>query len=98
MRFNPLLVWAGVPNAQKTARVVSLIQRGTIVFAAESSKTATITSIDTALSELHHLGSEGSGFDTATIRLSLTNATTVTANRQGTGSSSTVGFQVVTRP
>jgi hypothetical protein len=97
MRFNPFSIWS-IPIAFKTARVVELVQRGTIAFAAESSKTATITTADTSRSELTHLGAEGSSFDTATIRLAFTNATTITATRQATGSSATVGFQVVTRP
>ena len=71
---------------------IKAIQRGVISIAAgAASGTATITSVDTAKSELRFLG--GSGYDVsgtvATVpRVVLTNATTVTAtviNANATG-------------
>ena len=62
---------------------IKAIQRGTITIATStSSATATITSVDTAKTEVRFLG--GSGISTGPItqipRVSLTNATTLTAN------------------
>ena len=89
------LPWIQPSITQRTVVSIKLIQRGTIVFTTESSKTAAITTVDTAKSYLMHLGAEGTGFDSGTIRLALTNSSTITATRQGTGSGATVGYQVV---
>jgi len=85
-----------VSTLRARARVDRLIQRFTIAFTSESSKTATITSVDTGKSKLRHLGAEGSSFDATSIRLALTNSTTITGTRGATGSSATVGGEVDT--
>lgn len=65
---------------------VKSIQRGTIT----AGTTATITSVNTAKSELRHLGQSGMNATSATslansfFRIELTNATTITASG-GTG-------------
>lgn len=74
------------------------IQRGTIAIAGgSSSNTASITSVDTTRSVVVFLGfstdnnaNGGDGFG----RLTLTNATTVTANRGNTNNNCTVSFEV----
>lgn len=78
--------------------VVRSVQRGTITTTADVTGTATITSVNTSRATLDWLGFESSGASTgpaaAQIRVTLTNATTVTAT--GIGSvDRTVGFQVV---
>lgn len=67
---------------------IKSIQRGTITVALSSgagSNTATITSVNTAKSSVHLLGfTPASQFAaTAWARVTLTNATTVTANAAG---------------
>ena len=77
------------------------IQRGTIsVAAGASSNTATVTSVNTAKSELKFLGQSP---DAATamygkelLRIELTNATTVTATRGGSPSrGNVVSYELV---
>ena len=63
---------------------IKSIQRGTISISGSSSATATVTSVNTAKSLLTHLGQSGyyssSGSDgLGNVRISLTNATTITA-------------------
>lgn len=74
------------------------IQRGTIALTGVSSNTATITSVDTSKSVLIFLGmltAELSSPQRITTRLTLTDATTVTASRAvGTGNN-TISYQVV---
>lgn len=77
---------------------IKSIQRGTITIAnAASSKTATITSVDTTKALIFSLGAESTETSVANtnVRLALTNATTVTAERGGTTGSVEVGYQVV---
>lgn len=94
--FSPLATWA-IAASKKTVRSISLIQRGTIVIAdTDSSNTATISSVDTTRSVESFLGcsAEDTNVPSALARITLTNATTVTANRFGTVSATTVGFMV----
>lgn len=82
--------------------VIRSVQRSTITIAAlATSNTATITAVNTAKSELEWLGQHS---DEATqnadgySRLELTNATTVTASRQGGGGAAgttVTSFEVV---
>jgi hypothetical protein len=63
---------------------VKSIQRGTISITGAASATATVTSVNTAKSLLTHLGQTGyysaTGSDgLGNVRISLTNATTITA-------------------
>lgn len=88
---------AGI-STSKTG-IIKSIQRGTIAMSSsEITKTATVNSVDTAKSVLNFLGSScdtlngGPGF----IRLSLTNSTTVTADRGIHGSSAaTASYEVI---
>lgn len=88
-----------VPTAGPVSQI-KRIQRGTISLVGAST-TATITSVDTAKSVVSFLGQSNTG-STADhpngyfMRLTLTNATTVTADRGGTGAiTPVVSFQVV---
>jgi hypothetical protein len=63
---------------------IKSIQRGTISISTGSSATATVTSVNTAKSLLTHLGHSGYYSSSTTdgagnVRISLTNATTITA-------------------
>ena len=63
---------------------IKSIQRGTISISGSSSATATVTSVNTAKSLLTHLGQSGYYSASSTdglgnVRISLTNATTITA-------------------
>lgn len=77
--------------------VVRSIQRGIITLLSATSVTATVTSVNTAKTELDFLGcTVTANVDTCFARLSLTNATTVTANRSsGAANETVVGYQVV---
>jgi hypothetical protein len=86
------------------------IQRGSInLSTAQTSNTGSITAVNsTANSELFHLGASSAGgtgvFQTASIRLALTNTTTVTATRGtvndegATARAADVNFQVTEWP
>lgn len=78
--------------------LIRSIQRGTIAFSASSS-TGAITSVNTARAHVTALGmSTADAVGTMAedeARVTLTNATTVTATKGGAGSACTVGFQVV---
>ncbi len=77
---------------------IKAIYRGTITIAnAATSNTATITSVDTSKTLLFNLGEESTETSVANtnVRLALTNATTVTAERGGSTGSVEVGYQVV---
>lgn len=93
---------AGIFRSIVKARIIKSLQRGTITIAAgaNNTQTATITSVDTAKSLLWHLGVEtsgGAGGDPSAVRLTLTNATTITATRAGADTNtpaSVVAYQV----
>lgn len=76
---------------------IKAIYRGTIAITGATSATATITSVDTSKSILTLLGFESSEttVSNTAVRLALTNATTVTASRNGSTGTVTVGYQVV---
>lgn len=78
--------------------VIKSVQRGTITLASVGSNTATITTVDTSKSQLFDLRystTELASPQTITTRLTLTNATTVTASRAvGTGTNVS-SYQVV---
>lgn len=81
-----------------TSSLVSAVQFGTIAIANTStSNTATITSVDTSRSVVFFLGEDAQSTAVANgaCGVTLTNATTVTANRIGTASQTTVSFCVV---
>lgn len=84
-----------VPANPGTA--IKSIQRGTIaITSTNQTNTATITSVDTAKSILIHLGQKSGGSDSSQVAyLELTDATTVTASREGTSSTLTVSYEVV---
>lgn len=75
---------------------IKSIQRGTITVASATSATATITSVDTAKSELRMLGETMStaasigALATNFVRISLTNATTITATRISAAADATI--------
>lgn len=83
-------------RTQPRARVTRSVQYGSVVLNGTTSNTATITSVDTSKSELGFLGFESDTNDIKTSpRITLTNATTVTATRNaGAGSITSVHFVV----
>lgn len=79
---------------------VKSIQRGTItIAAAESSNTATISSVDTnkafVLYGGHTFSGTSSAFSSLAANVVLTNATTVTASRVGTNNDTILAYTVV---
>lgn len=76
---------------------IKSIQRGVIsITAGNTSATATITSVNTSKSILFDLGaSVTNNTNESDARLALTNATTVTATRQGNTGTTEKAFQVV---
>lgn len=81
---------------------IKSIQRGVISITGAASATATVTSVNTAKTELRFLGtSYGSGTmspDQALAYLSLTNSTTITATRSGTSATAVnVAWELVER-
>jgi hypothetical protein len=81
---------------------IKSIQRGTISMVSANSATATITSVNTAKTELRFLGyssNKVSGEEWTprySTRLALTNATTVTATRNSTSIATTVvSYEVI---
>lgn len=76
---------------------IKSIQRGTVTLTGVGSNTATITAVDPTNSILRWLGaSHSTGTTTDGLaRIDLTNATTVTATRQGTGGNLVVSFEVI---
>jgi len=86
---TPQQMWTQVPTANKIASVIKSIQRGTAVIAGgQSTQAVTVSSVDTEKSLLSTLGdifpttwngADGRGY------LVLTNSTTITATRYGTG-------------
>lgn len=78
--------------------VFKSVQRGTITLASATSNTATITSVDTANTLLFWTGTTVSAtsaiYDSAFVRLALTNATTITATQISTATSNVVGYEV----
>lgn len=78
-------------------RAIKSIQRGTIAISSAASNTATITSVDTAKSELRALGYtvSSAGDQQYVPRITLTNATTITANRIASDSiTTTVSWEI----
>ena len=72
------------------------IQRGTILLNT-SSVTATITSVDVTKTELRMIGwsSNGPTFGEACPRMTLTNATTITATKFSSSGATTISYEVV---
>jgi hypothetical protein len=103
--FNPFAMWSQVPLANRTASVIKSIQYGTIAFTSASDvPTATITSVSTSKAVVFHLGASAGTLSVGSTqvapnycRLTLTNATTVTATRSSglNGLDGTVSFCVV---
>lgn len=84
---------------QFKASAVSSVQQGTISLGTTTSATATITSVDTARSVAVFLGAlenHTAASDRAFCAITLTDATTVTANRQDAfTNTATVGYVVI---
>jgi len=81
------------PSNPPPATVINQTIRGTISLATtDSSKTATISSVDVAKSQLRNLGSSNvdNSTEIAFVRLALTSSTVVTATRGTTGGSGPV--------
>lgn len=78
---------------------IKSIQRGTITIANTfGTNTSTVTSVDTAKSELRFLGqTTNAGTDPANqiARLELTNSTTVTATRAGGNNDTVVSWELI---
>lgn len=80
--------------------VINTIQRGTIAVDSATSNTATVTSVNTAKSFVNYVGFSTdfavATYDTAYPRITLTNATTVTATKgSNAATATTVGYEVV---
>lgn len=80
--------------------VVRSVERGTIsITNGNATGTDTITAVDTAKTELDHLGfaftNTGAQNTNTQTRITLTNATTVTATRVGTSDAITQSYQVI---
>ena len=75
---------------------IKSIQRGTIFHSSVGSVTATITSVDTLKANLCYLGNDSSANSVSqgSVRIKLTNATTVLATKMG-GSSTATSYEVV---
>lgn len=91
---------SGMVGRWGASSLIKSIQRGTIVLANVASNTATIASVDLANTTLSWLSSNyNGGADVSQQnycgRVSLTNATTVTAERQFNANSLTVSYEVV---
>ncbi len=87
--FQVIEYWPGI---------IRSVQRGTIVIAnGTASNTATITTVNTTKSIVTFLGTTFTAIAAVDerARLTLTNSTTVTANRVGTTDTVTIGYQVV---
>lgn len=83
-------------NWQVTGRAIKSIQRGVITLSGGSG-TATITSVNTAKSELRYLGMKTNVAADMTLSLMqvvLTNSTTITATIHGGGGSPTVSWEL----
>lgn len=83
-----------------TSALIKSVQSGTIVYAAgDSSKTATITSVNTSCTAVHLLGCITSqaapGFSNIDSIIELTNATTITGSRLFSGPTETLGFVAI---
>ena len=76
---------------------LSNIQRGTIVLAGTASATATITSVDVTKTELRLLGFTFSAADAPqSVRIALTNATTITATKLPATGNATLEYEATT--
>ena len=78
--------------------VIKSIQRGVItITSGQTTATATISSVTTGKTMLNFLGSRraSSSSENHNCTLTLTNATTVTARRDGTLQDAYVGFEVI---
>lgn len=77
---------------------ITLVQRGTIATASVTSNTATITSVTTATAQVDYLGNSnndtGGDPGNAATRLTLTNATTITASTFASAVTQTTSYQV----
>lgn len=85
-----------IDGAMGGVRIKS-IQTGTITISSVTSATATVTAVDLTKAILLYNGglSDYTDIDDAACRLTLTNATTVTANRIGNSGSATVAFILI---
>lgn len=85
-------------NWQPTGdRAIKSIQRGTISI--NASGTATISSVNTAKTELRMLGFSvnGTTLNSLIPRIALTNSTTITANTTSGGETATVSWELTER-
>lgn len=85
-------------NWQPTGdRAIKSIQRGVIAIAGATA-TATITAVVTAKSELRFLGFDSNGTDnTHSLRVVLTNTTTITATQGAGGAAGNVSWELTER-
>lgn len=86
-------------NWQPTGdRAIKSIQRGTISLASVTSNTATISSVNTAKTELRALGfRSGSADMTGAPHIVLTNSTTITATMNSSGTTTIVSWELTER-
>jgi hypothetical protein len=75
---------------------IKSIQRGTVTANGATTGTATITSVNTAKTELRYLGfsSASAILDRINSRIDLTNATTVTLTKATASDAATASFEV----
>lgn len=90
-----------LPNGQEVTSLVKSIQRGTITIAGGTSSNTATLATEAALdrSRLRHVGYDTQGGESnARNRLTFTNTTTITANRQGTAADTIVSYEVTEYP
>jgi hypothetical protein len=97
MRRSRRLGGYELKNGLFVPSLVKSIQRGTIALAGATTNAATINAVNMANSRLRLVSLEtnnGGGFNALT-RLTLTNATTITATRTGAGGTDvTIGYEI----
>lgn len=79
---------AGLPS------VIKSIQRGTIVLSSVSSNTATVAAVTTSKAELNNLGAIIAAAGDS-VRLTLTNSTTITADRTSSTGVAQVSYELI---
>lgn len=84
--------------SQFTTGAIKSTQRGVINLSGAATATATITSVDTAKTQLRYLGVKSDdnlgNNQRAMVRIQLTNSTTITAERFSSGGASDVSWEL----
>lgn len=84
-------------NWQITGNAIKSIQRG-VISVTTTTATITITAVNPIKTELRMLGqTSGSSDTTGLVQIILTNATTITANKAGTGVTANASWELTER-